>query len=318
VRSIDNEASLLWQRSGDYARCAFAVNRDPDASGVQALFDHALNNGLAVIVSAAWPGAELETVRRRGNNVAPEARVKSASGLLDVLVDKAGVPAGSVTPSGAELAQDQVRVLRVERAPETDPEVVALTVSDLPEGHLPFRPLFPLGDDEDIDDTGDDVVQIEVATLRDAIRIAHPVRHGCARHGELERRHIDALLVLDRHPHLSGLSEARVDADYVRDKAQDLWLRDNAARYLALLDEDEIRRRVKVAADGYGPAPGGIDEDLQECPVCWNETLVPTSIDDIGIGIGVGTCIVCGYWRSPREADEAAQSVRWEHVGKHE
>jgi hypothetical protein len=42
----------------------------------------------------------------------------------------------------------------------------------------------------------------------------------------------------------------------------------------------------------------GFDDRLQECPVYWNETLVATSIDDFGIG--VGTRVVCGYWRSSR------------------
>lgn len=87
---------------------------------------------------------------------------------------------------------------------------------------------------------------------------------------------------------------------------------DNATRYLALLDEEEIQRRVE-AADYCGSSSGGY-EALQECPVCGNETLVAESIDDFGIGIGVGTCFVCGYWRSPREVDEAAQDIRLEYV----
>lgn len=314
---ISSETRLLWQRSHDYARCAFAVSRDLHASGAEALFDHALNNGLAVIVSTAWPGAELDPPRRRGNtDTQPEPHVKSASGLLDVLIEKAGDLDASVTAPGVELPRDHVRVIRIERTPQADPQVVTLTVSMRPEGDPPFRPLFPLGgDQDDRNDIGEDIVRIDVATLREAITIAHPVRHGRARHGDLERRHIDALLTLDQHPHLGGLSDAQVDADYLRDKAHDLWLRDNAATYLELLGEDEIQRRIETA-DYYG---AGLDGwPLQDCPVCVNDTLVPTGIDDFGIGIATGTCIVCSYWRSPREVDEEAQAARWKHVHQYE
>lgn len=295
----------MRQRSHAYVRCAFAVSRDPHAAGMEALFDHALNNGLAVIVSTAWPGAELE-VRRNGG---AEPRVKAASGLLDVLVEKAGSPGSSVTASGTDLADGQVRVLSIASAPETIPATVTLTVSNLPEGQPPPQLFLPIGAEHD---SGVDVVRIEVATLREAIRIVHRVRHGRARQGELERHHVDALVALDGHSELRGLLDAEIDADYVRDKAQDLWLRDNATRYLALLDEEEIQRRVE-AADYCGSSSGGY-ETLQECPVCGNETLVAESIDDFGIGIGAGTCFVCGYWRSPREVDEAAQDIRLEYV----
>ena len=189
---MSSERSLLWQRSHAYARCAFAVSRDPQGAGVEALFDHALNNGLAVIVSTAWPGAELDEPGRRG----AEPRVKAASGLLDVVIDKAGSPESSVTASGTELADGQVRVLSIEGTPETDAETVTLTVSNLPEGQPPPRWHVPAGAEHDC---GDDVVRIEVATLRDAIRIAHPIRHGRARQGELNRSHVDALIALDGH-----------------------------------------------------------------------------------------------------------------------
>lgn len=165
-------------------RCAFAVSRDPHAAGAEALFDHALNNGLAVIVSTSWPQAEIEGRPRDG----AEPRVKSASALLDVIIDKARSPDSSITPSGADLADGKVRVLSIESTPGADPETVTLTVSNRPEGQPPPHWHLPLGAERH----SDDVVRVEVSTLRDAIRIAHPVRHGRARHSELDRRHVDA------------------------------------------------------------------------------------------------------------------------------
>jgi hypothetical protein len=51
---------------------------DLEAAGAEALFDHALSNGLTAIVSAEWPGDELRK----------DGKIKSAVDLLAVVEAK--------------------------------------------------------------------------------------------------------------------------------------------------------------------------------------------------------------------------------------
>ncbi|MBB1152503.1 hypothetical protein [Amycolatopsis dendrobii] len=301
-------APISVQRGWEYARCAFALRQDLTSAGAEALYDHALNNGLAVIVATAWPDAELQPVERKAST--PGAlRVKPASELLKTLVEKA--ESHTVTVSGDRPAATQVRVTDIQLSSDSDgePQVVTMTASTLGENDPPTTTFF-FGENQEEQIVPADTVTINVAVLREAIEIVHPVRHGRARTGSLEQRHLDALLALDEHPRLQGLDGLEVDASYVEDKARDLWLWDNAVDYLELLSDDEIARRVE-AADAHAHRSAA-EWGLQSCPVCNNETLIPTHIDDFGLGIGVGTCFVCGFWRSQRAVDEESQNMMWE------
>jgi hypothetical protein len=64
-----------WQRAREYGECTAALIANPEAAGAEALFNQALSNGLAAIVSHHWPGED-----RRGNG-----RVKSAADLLSLI-----------------------------------------------------------------------------------------------------------------------------------------------------------------------------------------------------------------------------------------
>jgi len=296
------------QRSLEYARCAFALRQDLKSSGAEALYDHALNNGLAVLVGTAWHDAEVEQPRRSSAKPGP-ARVKPASELLNTLIEKAKDQA--VTESGHRPTAPQVRVTKIQLSSDSDgePQVTTMTVSTLGANDPPMTVrLFGETPEEQV--IPDDTITINVAVLREAITIVHPVRHGRERTGYLEQRHLEALLALDEHPRLRGLDDLHVDASYAEDKARDLWLWDNAVDYLNLLSDDEIARRVEAAAvHAYASEA---EWSLQSCPVCNNETLIPTHIDDFGLGIGVGTCFVCGFWRSQRAVDEESQNMMWD------
>lgn len=64
----------MHDRGEDYGRCTRALEQDREQPGAEAIFDQALSNGLAAIVSRRWPGEEV-----RGR------LVKSASECLDVI-----------------------------------------------------------------------------------------------------------------------------------------------------------------------------------------------------------------------------------------
>jgi hypothetical protein len=71
VSSLDDHARRAWH----YAECTVLLQDDPEIAGAGALFDDALSNGLAAIVSHEWPGSEAG--RRVG--------VKSARDLLGIV-----------------------------------------------------------------------------------------------------------------------------------------------------------------------------------------------------------------------------------------
>ena len=47
-----------WQRRREYGECTAALVMNPEANGAGGLFNQALSNGLAAIVSHHWPGRE--------------------------------------------------------------------------------------------------------------------------------------------------------------------------------------------------------------------------------------------------------------------
>jgi hypothetical protein len=67
-----------WQRRREYGECTSVLVMNPEANGAEGLFNQALSNGLAAIVSHHWPGRERK----------PNGRVKSAPDLLAFLNGK--------------------------------------------------------------------------------------------------------------------------------------------------------------------------------------------------------------------------------------
>lgn len=287
-----------------YARCAFALKDDPNVVGAEALFDVALSNGLAVVVGSGWPGEEYKP---NGST-----QVKSAGVMLQDLKKKAQQQV--VTPDGAELASPQVRVDEISAQKNAKGKVASVTLTVTPHLSVPRdqhrspseverNPLAPRAYDYQ-------VVRIDTAVLTEAIDVVNPVRHGKESSGELKQRHIDALLTLDEHPRLHGLLDEQIEAHERSDTAANSIRASIAEDYLSLLSQDEINRRVE-AADWYAPAPGEPSEDLQDCPVCDNRTLIPEGgIDVFGVGIVTGTCLVCGYRRSSEQANREAKIRR--------
>ncbi|QGN46377.1 hypothetical protein GKC29_05710 [Micromonospora sp. WMMC415] len=151
----------------------------------------------------------------------------------------------------------------------------------------------------------------EVDVLRKAVKDLAPVRHGRGGWAFVHPSAVHALRELDRHPALSVLSSYEADDHEAQDLARDADARAFAETYLTLLSEEEVARRVadldealpshlKERASGFNP---------QECDVCQNDTLVVSSIDPYGVGVGIGVCFVCGYQRG-----EAAARLEAQHL----
>lgn len=249
---MDDE-TVQEMRAEEYGRCAAVLDVDFHVPGAAALFDQAVTNGLAAIVTHMWQGEESEK-RRNGDH-----RMKPASQLLKVIVDKC----------------DEVRH-GVRRIPD--------------------RPAEPL-------------VDVDVAALTDALEQTQRVRHARGT-GQLEQRHITALLELDHHSCLRQISEERRESDWVKDTIQDRYEQQRAYDYLELIGEREADRRIELAAEHLPAHPDDLIDGarLTDCPVCGRETLTVSGIDDFGAGYGPGTCLVCSYVRSPAAAHDLALS----------
>ncbi|REH55230.1 hypothetical protein BCF44_101247 [Kutzneria buriramensis] len=308
------DAALFRNRAQVYARCAFALQRDPDMAGAESLFDAALSNGLAVIVGSSWRGEEFGSKTGKDGKL----KVKFSRQLLDTLASKARSHA--VTPAETELTVPQVRVDNIDAvwdATGANATAVTLTVTrflDVPrEQHQKHR-----SDGEPLSAFGPfppshDIVRVDVAALPEGINIANGIRHGNDAADELEQRHLDALFALDAHPGLDGLYDERIDATERDDIDADDLRVDIANDYLRLLTEDEIARRVD-AADWLAPDPFE-DDGLQDCPLCGNCALIPDGgSDSFGMGIRAGICFVCSYRRSREQAEQEAMSMRLDQL----
>ncbi|SDL17955.1 hypothetical protein SAMN04488074_109208 [Lentzea albidocapillata subsp. violacea] len=291
-----HQPSIEFYRSYHYSRCAYVVKKSRDVAGVEALYDTALNNGLAAIVASAWPGDELSG-----------KQVKAAKGLLDVLSEKA--KNGSTTDPTEKLDRYRVRVVGIS---VDSAGVITLTVSrwsavDEPKpSQIPHWDSYP----------PHDVVKIDTVTLRAAIEIVYPVRHGRLSKGELNISHVEALVALSEHPILGGFLNEEIDDQLLTEHARDAWLQGSAADYVTFLGDEEVARRIETADDylPFDPKDRLTSEPLQECPVCWNDTMVCGSSDVFGMGIGAGTCVVCGYTRSAAIADDEAMNWKMQNL----
>lgn len=275
----DDEAALRAQRRQEYARATAVLEEDHDVPGAAGLFEQALCNGLAVIVSARWPGSEVD----------PKGKVKSAKSLLEVVV-------------AAEAENDNKGPSLFLDEPDATPPVPAI--------HIPGEPAPE-------EKPG---VLVEVKVLRKALEATAPRRHGKLSTKALEAEQVEALAKLDAHPALSSLYTEYGDQQQAKERVRDLWRRAQAEAYLELLSEEEIARRVEAADDllPFDPKDRLDNPGLQECPICDQEALLPRGLDAFGIGIGVGMCFVCGYYRGADVADDEAMTFMWNNKWQYE
>ena len=138
-------------------------------------------------------------------------------------------------------------------------------------------------------------VPINVDQLREALKRTQPTRHGSGPDEQLTAADVQALAELDAHPALRCLGDLQNDLAWTRGDINNDFEMDRAVEFMRLLDEDDIEARVE-AAERYAP---GYDDgrQMQDCPVCGHQTLVPTGGDGFGYGHTAGTCVVCTYRR---------------------
>jgi hypothetical protein len=272
---------LRVQRSLDYAEGTAVLDEDHEVPGAAAIFEQALCNGLAVIVTARWPNSELDS---KGN-------VKSAKKLIEVIVAEE-----------ARSGQTGHVLMLNERTSRTS------SASTAGDSHGRDKP------------EPDAAVRVEVAVLREALLATAPRRHAKRSRKPLERKHVDALIELDTHPQLNVLTGEFGNRQMAREKVRDLWRRDQSEDYLAILSADEIERRVSAAQDLLPSDPKDrlTSLGLTDCPVCSQETLLAERLDYFGVGIASGTCFVCGYYRSCVVVDQEAVRHMWHNKWKHE
>lgn len=163
-----------------------------------------------------------------------------------------------------------------------------------------------------VPDTDDESkIAVDVAALSEALEQTQRVRHARGV-GEIEKRHVTALLDLDYHSCLRQVSEERRESDWVKHQIQDRYERLRAQDYLDVIGEVEADRRIALAADHRPTHPDELSDgmDVTDCPVCGRETLAVSGVDDFGVGYGPGVCLVCSYVRS----SDAAHGLALNHM----
>ncbi|MFD8414179.1 hypothetical protein ACFV2Q_20880 [Streptomyces sp. NPDC059650] len=269
------------QRAETYARCTAELEGDHTGPGAEAIFDQALTNGLAAVVSAEW--GEAAATEKNGR------RVRSAAALLDVVEEKA------------------------QEDPEEPGVFVIPDPAPLSAPNETLRGVWPW---EGVDSLALDT-RIHVIVLRSGIKSTQPVRHASGR-GGLQREHIEALLALDHHKGLGTLGGEHADRAWEGTKADDRAARARAFALLLRLGDEEASNRAERARElhpSYHPKHNPDGLELQDCPVCGYTAFSPDHGDEHGMGIGVGQCLVCHYERTAgvaaEEAEKLIYQLRW-------
>ena len=120
----------------------------------------------------------------------------------------------------------------------------------------------------------------DLSVLEEALAKAQSLRHGRADEewDVLDGRHVDALILLDRHPALQVLD--LVDGMDFAQAAVELY-RQEAEKFMPSRPEDRL----------------GVPEPAT-CESCMRMTLIAGAFDVFGIHVGEGNCIACGEERT--------------------
>jgi hypothetical protein len=248
----------MHDRPTEYAQCTRALVADRNREGASGIFDNAVTNGLAAIVAARWPGNEQDA----------RARIKPASGLLDVIKANA-------TPNPNAIYE----------LPDLDPP---------PQVEVFGPPLDP------------SPTLVNVDVLTDGIKRMQVIRHARNAPAEpLEEEHISALVALNEDAALRVSLTEDVDEYEERVTLADAVERSRARAYLELLSVEEFERRAEVdyAEEYLEIEDGERYHTAHECPVCGLEALIENARDSYLDEFPAGTCVACSYVKSYDIAD---------------
>lgn len=162
---------------------------------------------------------------------------------------------------------------------------------------------------------GNERVDVPVDAMMDAVGRAQASRHARAAKSDLTPDDVAALAALDDHPALRTLFDENIDEAWRRAKVLDRQIAEHASRYLELIGDEEASRRAEMV-DEFMPSDPKERYDAvepQDCPVCDYPTLIVEGVDEFGFTVGVGTCVVCSYYRSADIARDEAMQLAWEH-----
>ncbi|MFE6384759.1 hypothetical protein [Nocardiopsis dassonvillei] len=164
--------------------------------------------------------------------------------------------------------------------------------------------LYLVRDPDDIFPSG---VNVSLEIFKDALEATQGVRHGRGGNPVVAAEAVQALLDLDLHPSLGTISEEEANHSEARalEKAAEEAGRASAYLYfISEIDEGEIERRLLAVTEGQHNSRGNDPEegfDLEECPVCWQESLVVKGREMYDMPFG--DCYVCSYELTQDEAN---------------
>lgn len=153
-------------------------------------------------------------------------------------------------------------------------------------------------------------IEVYVDQLREALKRTQPTRHGNGPDEQLTDADVIALIALDEHPALRCLGDHRNDLAWARGDVDDDLEVGRAVAFMRLLDDEDVKARIS-SAERYAPSYDD-GRELQGCPVCGHQTLVPTGADGFGYGNTAGTCVVCSYHRSEHATYVLDLDDEWE------
>jgi hypothetical protein len=196
-------------------------------------------------------------------------------------------------------ARDLLNVIENHKKPAGDG-----TIHLVPAGEAEWITL-PFGDDPFPNFT-----RVDAGTLRDGLHETQSVRH--ARHegdaqAAVSEQHLEALCDLGAHPALFTLNDEALDRAEAGLAAAVADEQDRATEYWLSLSGDERARRMSIDyREEYAWQRPDERCEVQQCPICWQESLVATEFDGYLDQIGIGTCVACGYRRSREMAEDEA------------
>lgn len=163
------------------------------------------------------------------------------------------------------------------------------------------------------DDPLEDVTVVKASVLRTAIAATQAIRHARAADEDstvtLPDEQIDALDGLSYHPALADMEGLVADRFWRNTLAADRAAVERAEQYLELLGEKELERRAAIDYSEMCRWAHGSGTQVDECPVCGNESLVVSGREGWLGEVAIGQCVVCSYKRTAEVADDIAADV---------